>query len=235
MRQVKFLEAIKEAIQEKVDGNKTFSAHEITLAIREKVNSRLITIEGFKSESVEGKITQLIEHKQVRSRVWAIARNRSDVSSTLNRGRYVEYGAKKPQTSSDPVARVNPRPPVAGTPTAAKTFADRAAKRMSRFTKKPDPKAAHIVPISNSWANKVVAYVRNRLTNGTPATLKSAQSRMKGMPLSTRRIEAIVVGCGYRVIHRTPYCLSEIVKTSHCLSEIVKTSHSLTSSDIAKS
>lgn len=84
--------AVAEAIEGFVTLGRTFSAHDVTVKVRELVNTGTLTIDGKPIEDVDGIRTQAIDHAEVKPlvREYFVQNLERRYEATPN-GTYIEY------------------------------------------------------------------------------------------------------------------------------------------------
>jgi acyl carrier protein len=107
MKTLTLEQAVSEAIQEFLAANKSFSAHEVTTAVRKKANSGEISISGVPYGYVNQIITngQQIEHADVRDIVGQLSIS-LDLDVSHSNGAYKVYSGKPVSVTNTPVTNI---------------------------------------------------------------------------------------------------------------------------------
>ena len=200
MREVKTLKmAVQdEIIQGFVANGCEFSAYTITVAIRAKVNNGMLEIDGLPYQMMNGVNTQLVSHDEVRDLVRLI-------TSTSAITDYVRSWRSAPNTptggywvwSKAVVAQPCPQVPVS----AADDDDDDVTAPVIPVTQSSltIPKNPSADPNDPEIIKMLTSYFDNRISMGQPASLHTAQSRMKRHRLTIAQIMKIAEDNGYTV------------------------------------
>lgn len=193
--------SIKDAVESVINADfiaqqKSFSAYDITTAVRGLINTGTIRLDGVPFEDINGKSTQRVSHDDVRVHVRNLMDTVSAYSRNFHQGNYLLYSfVGNTQVAAAPLTS----PSVTFTPTGV--VASPAAPAAVKTT---------IVSSASSFDNRVVEYVVNRKT----ATLKQIQSRFKRelqkQPRTVRDLATLATKAGLRIDVKTPYHASVV-------------------------
>lgn len=164
--------AVLEQVQEFCDAEQAFSAYDITLALREKVNSGKMEIPEVEDPNHSANFRYNIQHNQVRNAFQALW---SDSSlPRLNRSFNGSYFVYSPQTGASQQSVVQQTTPVSATPTPATT-----PTQLTSVNTSP------VNTTDTEVMRRFKVYVANCRTTGKRPTLKEVQSAVKRGSLST--------------------------------------------------
>jgi hypothetical protein len=199
MREVKTLkQAVRdEIIQGFVANGCEFSAYTITVAIRAKVNNGMLEIDGIPYQMMNGVNTQVVSHGDVRDLVRLV----TSISPIAN---YVRNWRSAPNTptggywvwSKAVIAQPCPQVPVAAADDDDDVTAPVAPVTQSGPIAPKNPSAD---PNDPEIIKMLTSYFDNRISMGQPASLHTAQSRMKRHRLTIAQIMKIAEDNGYAV------------------------------------
>jgi len=194
---------IQEAIQDEIhDGfvknSCAFSAYDVTIAIRMKVNADEISIVGYPMEDVNGLTTQRIEHHDVRDIVHDICGHNgiSGYERKWDKTGGVGHFSWVPQATVSNASYDKVSATVAIISTQSQASAPRTSTDINDKT----------------VIDMVTSYFDNRFNDGKPATIHSTQNRMKRRPLTQSQIRDIAEKHGYDV-HNAGGSLSNAIVT----------------------
>jgi len=164
-----------------VDEGLSFSAHDITQAIREDVNEGRLRINSLPIEDVDGLQTQRISHESVRE---IVRRHMETVVGYEDRtnGTYIVYTRIVPTSQSTQTLAVAPT--LTFTPTAV---------------------LSNIIPSTPKTSSDFEVLIQSYLTARGPRTLKQIQSRIKDDAPTVAEIHQIANSLGLQVQINEPY------------------------------
>jgi hypothetical protein len=205
-----FEQAITDEIRNGFMANQCeFSAHDVTVCIRKKVNDGLLEISGIPFQEIGGVKTQMIDHSDVRFFVHQHCTSNPLVgyerkwNPNAKGSGYYSWAAIQTTADDDDDADDAQTP-----------FSTPASSIVSGMGQTPVVTAYPAAdPADPMIVGKVVNYFTKKAQAGTPGTLHTAQRRMKRNPLTIAQIKQIAVDNGFTVHSRTglPECESTVM------------------------
>jgi hypothetical protein len=192
-----------------------FSAHDITVAIRKKINAGDLEIHGLPFQDVDGTPnTQRIEHDAVRTEVHGVCGVDNITGYARKWNRTVGYFSWTLDAATDDddddfvnIATKDGTSVIWNSQTPAPALPPKTPTIKANAAANPND---HIV------IGKILNYVNGRVNDGVNPTLKATQSCIKRNPLTVRQISDIVQNNGYKISNDggKAYCYSEITPSS---------------------
>lgn len=194
-------QAVVLILQDFVAATKSFSAHEVTVELRNRINKgdyEIIGLPKITHPSGTGE-TQNVGHSEVRNIVHEevdnyVSEHYNPVRKSGAKGHYVSYEYQAPGTT-----------PVMSTASTGPTAAVLAPAIGTPVVVAPIP-SARVVPSSVLKAHKpfgpteearCLTYVVNRQSEGLNPTLKAIQSRLKDIDVTCDHLATFLLGKGY--------------------------------------
>lgn len=179
-----------------------FSAHDVTVCLRKKINDGVLELYGVAFEDVDGVNTQYVAHDDVRFIVRNHCGNgvcnvpgyerRWNPFTNGRPGGYFTWASLGSHADDDDDGTIaQPAAPVAS---VAPSQVQSTTGMLRSIIGHADPKDPVVIA-------KVVAYFTNRIKKGTPGTLHSAQRSLKRNPLFIAQIKEIALDNGFMVDH----------------------------------
>lgn len=186
-------EAVIDAVND-LKSNGSFSAHDVTTAVRESVNAGDYALPGYESTNPAFKYD--VQHDAVKDVIQQLVTNGTmatlGMTSINYGGRFRTFVFDATVTAAAPApSAVSVAPaPAAPTPAPVLVVATTTADDNSDVSESDSPVAQHIA-----------AYLKQR---GASATLKQIQSALKKNGLTCKDLDALCRGLGYTVTVVTP-------------------------------
>ncbi len=240
-------QAVKDEIFEGfVKNGCDFSAYNVTLNIRNKVNNGLLEIDQLPYEMINGVMTQEIFHTDVKGamvfviedfglpgykRAWISKENdvpahfayvvdsgsNVDPTTSKNHQIYVSNKMNIPVTAVTPSQKVvstsAPQLPLAPLPAPVVHYHQNLPSLATPVTQVGGYRNPAGDPNDPMIVKMLTSYFEKRISEGQPATLHQAQSRMRRHRLTIAQIADIATKNGYDLVKGSCYHRSEIVKS----------------------
>ena len=204
---------VRDTVADYIAGEKTFSAHTITLAVRDKVNNDGIVVSGLDFRAEGSCYVSDIQHSDVKNIVKSVMDGVGDdtYSSNFN-GKYVEYS---PVDQDDAETQDDDDDDFLGLGAIITSINDIFTPTPKRDDNKP-----YIKTGEGGYESQILGYVRRKIAMGNRPTLKSTQSALKKSwqrgkthSVSTEDIRRVCEKAGFTVDVNSPVANAYIYKS----------------------
>jgi hypothetical protein len=200
MLQITFATAVLRTINDFRSKKSDFSAYAVTHAVRSAANKGEIAIQGMTAEPIDGAQTFRIDHEEVREMVVEFYTNGLIADYRKDRGMsngqtYIKYVYVDPSPTQVP-PQISPQAThcVSGvaTPHMVSSYTQTPQKFNLTFKLPANPP-------KNANVGRILGYVSSKKARGGIPTLKSIQSALKGIKITTKEIQSVLINNGFQV------------------------------------